>query len=151
MKRFTRLPITLFRIQPRLPVRLRDKTTQMAANRSSFDLIVHPDGNVHPMHGSQFHTPNGMSLRTANPKMRQILGDFRGGPELRVYRMQEHLNLPDGLVLLHEHSDHYSLQTSVPVPLDKLNQKLTEFLQTLPSQSKEEFIEWFDDVDDQDN
>jgi hypothetical protein len=151
MQRFLRIPRTLYRIQPRLPVNLRDKATQEAKNRTSFDLIVHQDGRVHPMTGDIFHTPNGMSLRPPTEKMRQILEDFRGGDSLRIYRLQENLQLPDGLVVIHEHSDHYSLQTTRPVRLEDFNRHLTEFLQSLPSQSKQEFIDEYDDIDNQDN
>lgn len=151
MQRYFRIPRTLYRIQPRLPVQLRDKATQMAKQRTSFDLIIHEDGNVHPMVGNEFHTPNGMSLRPSTPKMRQILEDFRGGDSLRIYRLQENLKLPDGFIVLHEHSDHYSLQTTEPISLENFNRKLTEFLQTLPSQTKEAFIDEYDDIDNQDN
>jgi hypothetical protein len=64
MKRFQRLPLSLFRIQAGPTVSLRDYDTQMAKNRLSYDLKLH--GNlVLPMQGDVFHTPNGMSLRCA--------------------------------------------------------------------------------------
>lgn len=151
MQRFARIPRTLYRIQPRLPVNLRDKATQEAKKRTSFDLLVHPDGLVHPMKGDVFHTPNGMSLRPPTEKMRQILEEFRGGDQLRIYRLQENLSLPNGLVVIHEHSDHFSLQTTHPIRLEDFNRQLTDFLGQLPSQTKQEFIDEFDDIDDQDN
>ncbi|KAJ3402891.1 hypothetical protein HDV05_008164 [Chytridiales sp. JEL 0842] len=150
MKRFTRLPITLFRIQPRLPVSLRDYDTQLAKNRSSFDLKLH-NGLVLPMESKEFTTPNGMSLRPANEKMVKILEAFRGGDDLRIYRLQENSLLPEDLVVFHEHSDYYSMQVAKAMSLGQFNQRLTEYLMTLPSQSKSEFMEWYNDVDDQDN
>lgn len=90
-----------------------------------------------------------MSLRPAGENMRQVLENFRGSP--RIYRFQEYMALPEGLILFHEHTDHYSLQTSVPTPLDELNQKLTMLLESLPSVTKEQWLDWYNDPDDQDN
>jgi hypothetical protein len=149
MRRYTQLPLTLFRIQPRLPVSLRDYAEQMANGRTSYDLKTY-DTIVRPMPAdSPFHTPNGMSLRASSEKMATILREFRGEP--RVYRMQEGTLLPSGLVVLHEHTDHYSLQVSEEMALAQFNQKLTDYLKTLPNVSKAEWLAAFDDVDDQDN
>eukprot|EP00930_Biecheleria_cincta_P089850 TRINITY_DN79192_c0_g1_i1.p1 TRINITY_DN79192_c0_g1~~TRINITY_DN79192_c0_g1_i1.p1 ORF type:complete len:158 (-),score=17.34 TRINITY_DN79192_c0_g1_i1:313-786(-) len=117
MHRYQQLPITLYRIQPRLPVKLMDHDTQIAQGRSSFDLKLH-DGLVQPMpESTPFHTPNGMSLRPASQKMEETLRDFKGEPT--IYRMHEGLRLPDPLVVYHEHTDHYSMQTSKAMPLDE--------------------------------
>ena len=64
MQRLTHtLPLTLYRIQPRLPVYLRPWHEQRAKGRTSFDLVLR-GGFVHPLpRGAHFHTPNGMSLR----------------------------------------------------------------------------------------
>lgn len=148
MQRITQLPLTLYRIQPRLPVNLRSFDKQMALGRSSFDLKLH-DGLVLPVaQGTSFKTPNGMSLRPSSDTMRSILSSFRGEPT--IYTLLTGLKLPDGLCIYHEHTDHYSMQTTKPIPLDEFNAKLTEFLKTLPSQSKEQFLAMLDDVDDQD-
>ena len=147
MIRYTRFPITLYRIQRALPVSLRDYDTAMSKGRTSFDFKLH-DGLVLPMEGSKFHTPNGMYLRPGNDKMRELLANFKG--DQRVFRMHEGMEVPKEFVLIHEHSDHYSMQTSEPIDLQSFNDKLTKFLQNLPSQTKEQFIEQYDDVDDQD-
>eukprot|EP00052_Salpingoeca_macrocollata_P033836 m.9700 g.9700 ORF g.9700 m.9700 type:complete len:149 (-) comp5621_c0_seq1:86-532(-) len=141
VKRFTSLPITLYRIQPRFPVRLRDKAVQTAKQRTSFDLELH-NGLVLPSKGDQFQGPNGMSLRPSGPAMFKVLNSFSGSP--LVIELQVGLRLPSHFVLLHEHSDHYSLQTTEPVTLDQLNERMTEFLQALPAVSREEF---FDELD----
>ena len=65
--------------------------------------------------------------------------------------MQEASKLSEDLCVFHEHSDHYSLQVTREMGLEEFNGKLTEYLKSLPSNSKEEFLEWWDDVDDQDN
>ena len=141
-------PVTLLRIQPKLPVTLRDYDTQMKLERSSFDLKL-VNGLYMPAVGNAFSGPNGMSLRPSTPKMHEILRSFKGSP--RIYTLHEGLVLPEGLVILHEHSDHYSLQTTVPIALDEYCSKLTKFLQLLPSQSREAFFAQLEDENDQDN
>ncbi|KAJ3239123.1 hypothetical protein HDU81_006454 [Chytriomyces hyalinus] len=148
MQRYTTFPVTLFRIQPRLPVGLREHAAQMAKNRTSFDLKTHA-GLVQPMVGDTFHTPNGMSLRPVGPKMISILENFKGDP--RIYRMQEGTPVPKSFVVIHEHSDHYSMQVAEPMSLNDFNGKLTAYLESLPSQSKQEFLDQWNDEDDQDN
>ena len=48
--------------------------------------------------------------------------------------------MPEGLVLVHEHTDHYSVQTSEPCTLPELNAKITALLQRASSQTPEEFL-----------
>jgi hypothetical protein len=81
--------------------------------------------------------------------MMRILESFKGQPT--IYRMHEGLKLPQGLILWHEHTDHYSLQTSEPISLPKFNEKLSDFLRELPSQTKAQFLAQMNDEDDQDN
>ena len=81
--------------------------------------------------------------------MASILREFRGDPT--VYRIQEGTTMPSGLVLIHEHTDHYSLQVSEQMLLTEFNAKLTAFLQTLPHATKDAWLAAYDDVDDQDN
>ncbi len=52
--------------------------------------------------------PNGMSLRPDGPTMRRTLEAFKGTPI--IFSFLVGLQLPKGLVLLHEHTDHFSLQ-----------------------------------------
>lgn len=149
MKRFSQLPLTLYRIQVKPQVNLRDWKDQMAKGRTSYDLKT-TNGLVMPMEGDVFHTPNGMSLRPNSENMINILRNFRGSP--RVYSLPVGTKLPDGLCVIHEHSDHYSLQTTEQIPLPALNDKLTRLLaDAAVSVTKEQFLEAQDDEDDQDN
>jgi hypothetical protein len=148
MTRITQLPLTLYRIQPRMPVNLRNYDLQIAAGRSSFDLKVHKNKVLPIDPQTAFKTPNGMSLRPASDTMLKILESFRGEPT--IYTMLTGLELPKGFCIYHEHTDHYSLQTTDPITLSELNQKMTEFLETLPSMTKQQFIEQMNDIDDQD-
>lgn len=148
VKRFTVVPQTLYRVQAKLPVNLRCFDKQMALGRSSFDLKVQ-DGLVRPAEGPTFTGPNGMSLRPASDVMKRIVENFVGTPT--IYTLIPGLALPDKLLLLHEHSDHYSMQVREPMSLDDFNQTLTLFLKTLPSQTKEQFLAARNDEEDQDN
>ena len=49
--------------------------------------------------------------------------------------------MPSGLILLHEHSDHYSLQTIEPISLNALNTLLTKFLSIFPVITKQQYFE----------
>jgi hypothetical protein len=48
-----------------------------------------------------------MSLRPQGARLNALIESFRGTP--RLYCMHEGLLLPEDLVVLHEHNDHYSL------------------------------------------
>ncbi|WOO78417.1 uncharacterized protein LOC62_02G001964 [Vanrija pseudolonga] len=150
MKRYTQLPFSLYRTQPGLPVRLRSYEEQAALGRSSFDVVLH-DGLVLPMpEGAVYTTPNGMSLRPLGENFERILRGFRGEPQ--IYALRGGITLPEGLVVLHERTDHYSLQTTVPLTLAQFNDTLTEFLRSLPRPAtKAQILEWLEDEDDQDN
>jgi hypothetical protein len=149
VSRFKRLPVTLYGLQGCLPVSLRDHATQMAAGRPSYDIKMHDDGLVHPAKGDTFIGANGMSLRPATENMLHVAKNYRGN--VTVYRFQEGMDLPQGLVVLHDRDDHYSLQTDEPVQLQTLNERITALLETLPTQTRDQFVEQLEDPDDQDN
>jgi hypothetical protein len=48
------------------------------------------------------------------------------------------MDLPDGLVVLHERDDHYSYEQVTP---DTLNNRMTDFLTQLPSQTRDQFVD----------
>ena len=109
------------------------------------------DGLVHPAKGDNltFIGPNGMPLRPPSEGMLHVAKNYRGNAT--VFRLQEGLQLPDGLVVLHERDDQFSLQTSEPVPLETLNDRITAVLAECPTQTLEQFIEQLEDPDDQDS
>lgn len=149
MPRYTRLPLTLFRIQPHLPVALRDYDTQVAKGRQSFDLKLH-SGMIMPIaKDGPFEGPNGMSLRPVGEKMIEILEGFKGEP--RIFTLEKGLVLPELFAIYHEHSDHYSMQPTKPISLSDYNKALTAFLKTLPSVSRDEFLAQLDELNDQNN
>ena len=146
---YKKLPVTLYRMQKTDQTKLREYEEQMAKNRKSYDLKLDENGLVQPATGEEWIGPNGMSMRPATDSMLRIAQAFRG--EQRVYRFDEGMELPDGLIVLYERDDHYSMQTTEPCTLDELNAKITALIQTMDYQTKEQFIEQLLDEDDQDN
>jgi hypothetical protein len=124
--RYTKtFPITLFRLQPQKEVKLREFIRQQEKDLTYFDFRLMNDGLIHPQSTEYFVFPNGMSMRPTGKKLENFLKSFRGKC---IYMVKEGTKIPDNLVLLHEHTDHYSLQTSVPCKEDELNERLTKFL-----------------------
>ena len=106
------------------------------------------DGLVLPAEGDKYIGPNGASLRPSGENMVNILKNWNGEPT--IFRLNEGMQLPDGLVVIHERSDHYSMQTTVPIELEELNAKITEILEEAPRQTKQQFLEQYYDLYDQD-
>jgi len=139
--RYRTLPVELFRIQSCMNVRLREHERQMKAGRKAFDLRLHEaDRKVHPAEGDVFIGPNGMGMRPAGPVFAEIVANFRGS---NIFVLPKGLELPTELNLLHEHSDHYSMQTSMPVSLAALNRRLTELMSGMELIDKEEYFRRF--------
>jgi len=137
--RHTVLPLPLFRIQSGDKASLREYEDQKKKGRTSFDLKLGADGKVHPAPCPEFIGPNGASLRPGGFNFGEIVATYRG-PRIRIYELPAGLALPPTLVLLHEHSDHYSLQTTAPVSLEALNKTLTEVFQRYPPITKEAYF-----------
>jgi hypothetical protein len=137
-----RTPLTLFRIMTgkRKKVILRERGAQLAKGSRSFDFTMRPedDGLIHPLNGTQFVGPNGMSMRPNGMSQLEILAGMRG--EVSVCEVPEGAPIPAGLVLVHEHTDHFSMQTSVPCTPRELNEKLTSFIAQYEHYPKSE---WF--------
>jgi hypothetical protein len=85
----------------------------------------------------QFSGPNGCSVRPKGLNLDEIIDAFKGS-DTRIYRLPEGravgilesnfthllyvgLNLPQELVLLHEHTDHHALQCTVTMSLEGAN------------------------------
>jgi hypothetical protein len=139
--RYTTIPHELFRINASKKVILRNYEDQKKLGRSSYDLVVQPDGLVHPRPGDTFDGPNGASVRPNGAMMQEVVRNFRG-KNTTIYRILPGRELPEDLILLHEHSDHYSIQCRVPMKLSQLNKKVTEFCQENGEEmTKQEFVD----------
>lgn len=123
---YTCLPCDLFRINSTEKVILRDFETQKAKGLTSFDVVLDTNGLVQPSTGDLFVRPNGMSVRPNGLFLQEIIGNFRG-KNTTIFKLPKGLELESRqLRLLWEHSDHHSVQTSVPITLDELNEKLSK-------------------------
>lgn len=125
-------------MQSGMSVRLREYTKQMKMGRASFDFKLHEDGKIHPATGDSFIGPNGMSLRPPGLVFQEVLGGFKA--DVKIFKIPKGTSLPKTLVLLHEHSDHYSLQTTEVVTETELNKRLSEFLRGMPMLTKKEYL-----------
>ena len=130
-------PLALFRLQsgPRVLLRLE------SAARTSFDITAR-DGAVHARDAAEVHFigPNGMSMRPIGNMLAVILAGFRG--KVLVHEVPPCTPLPPELVILHEHSDHYSVQPATTMKPAALNAALTTWLAqpaVLRMDSKEAF------------
>jgi len=143
MGRYNYVYRDLFRVNATSKVILRDWNAQQKLGRSSYDLKIKEDGLVHPEPSENFEGPNGASLRPNSPFMQEIIRGFKG-KGVTIYLLKEGTPLPPELVLLHEHSDHHSLQCTSPMKLDELNKLLTKFHKTHGEKmTKAEFVERF--------
>lgn len=122
-------PVTLFRIQPAVRVQLRAGTLEaLRSTRRPFDIEL--DGSsVAPRDPAEarFLGPNGISMRPPGPALRLIVGTFRA-PSCVLYEVPRGTPIPPGLVLLHEHTDHFAMQPAARMPLSELDAALTAFL-----------------------
>ncbi|KAJ7774865.1 hypothetical protein B0H16DRAFT_1508684 [Mycena metata] len=139
--RYDYLPEELFRINNSKNIILRAYEEQIKRGRTSYDLHLHADGMVHPKPGDLFERPNGMSMRPDGPFLQELIRGFKGR-NIVIYRLPKGLKLPPDLILLHEHTDHHSMQCAVPMTLATLNAKLTAFcLEHGEQLTKMEFVE----------
>ncbi|KAE9389023.1 hypothetical protein BT96DRAFT_926766 [Gymnopus androsaceus JB14] len=118
------VPFELARVQSGVNVNLRDYAKQKELGRISYDLKT-VDGMVHPAEGPNFI--ENRFLPTFQEVVRQF-PRFKYSNLLCSYTELLGVKLPETLVILHEHSDHFSIQCTKPMSLDALNHELTEFI-----------------------
>lgn len=136
--RYTEIPRLLLRVQGGSRVLLRDYAVQQQLGRTSFDFTLGADGLVRPAPASnEYIGPNGMSLRPPGKMFEKILDSFR--EDALVFRLPQGTKLPPYFVLLHERSDHFSLQTAEAVTPTVLNQRMTAFLKQFPRSTVGEY------------
>ncbi|KAG6850367.1 hypothetical protein H0H93_014321 [Arthromyces matolae] len=136
-----KVPVDLARVQSGWSVKLRDYETQREQKRFSYDLKL-KDGLVMPAEGPNFIGPNGCSLREPlSPTFQEVVRNFRGS-NIVISVIPEGTPLPSTLQILHEHSDHYSLQCTKPMTLNELNEECTKFVSAnAKTMDKEQFDE----------
>ncbi len=135
------VPLTLFRICGKSRnIVLREYAVQTAKGSRSYDLTLAEDGLVHPAPlDDVFIGPNGASLRPAGINMWDIVSSRAG--ITNVLEIPEGVKIPEGLVLLHEHVDHYSLQCTKPMKRKALEGFMNQFIADFPFYSRDEYFE----------
>ncbi|KAI0427788.1 hypothetical protein F5Y09DRAFT_22533 [Xylaria sp. FL1042] len=119
------IPIMLFRLNAGRSIKLREWSVK---RRRSFDVLT-DDGIVQPraLDPSTYSGPNGASMRPLGEKQEDLVKAFKGS-NVVVFAIPEGTPLPPDLILVHEHTDHYSLQAAKQMPLDDLNKKIDAFV-----------------------
>ncbi|OAA63639.1 hypothetical protein SPI_03802 [Niveomyces insectorum RCEF 264] len=123
---FNTLPKELFRVNNGPYVRLRD----WSVRRQVYD-VVSQNGRIMPkaLDASTYQAPNGASMRPNSPYQQRLVRHIFKGTDVLVYAVPAGTRLPMDLILVHERSDHYSLQPARMMTIDDLNTKITDFLQ----------------------
>ncbi|KAF2177148.1 hypothetical protein K469DRAFT_604466 [Zopfia rhizophila CBS 207.26] len=146
---FKHIPKELFRVNNGRAIILREWSLQ---RQRSFDIVT-KSGKVKAKaldpatYRGKFKltlnvTPNGASMRPISAFQRNLVQSFRG-QSVVVYSVPAGTPLPEDLILVHEHTDHYSLQAAEGMSLTgKLNGKITSFLESYgTAMSKEEWLQ----------
>ncbi|RSM03313.1 hypothetical protein CEP52_007461 [Fusarium oligoseptatum] len=136
---FRKFPKELFRVNNGPQVKLR----VLQPKRHVYDIVTE-NGLALPkaLDPSSYIAPNGASMRPNSPYQQSLVSwRFRGNDTI-VYSVPEGTTLPDDLLLVHERSDHYSLQPAMKMTIDDLNSKITQFLITnAMALTREEWME----------
>ncbi|TGJ81760.1 hypothetical protein E0Z10_g7002 [Xylaria hypoxylon] len=121
---FRSFPKELFRVNNGREVRL----IPPKPGRHIYDVLP-KDGNVEPkaLNQSTYVGPNGILMRPNSPYQQSLVSTRFRGANFIVYAVPKGTDLPEDLLLVHEWSDHYSLQPAVTMTVDDLNWKITTF------------------------
>jgi hypothetical protein len=134
------VPMTLFRIcgESRYVI-LKEYAVQIAKGSHRYDLTIGEDGLVHPAPLDDVYIgKNGASLLSAGVTMWETVSIRRG--ITNILEIPSGVKIPDGLVLLHEGADTYSLQCTKPMKRKALERLINEFTADFPFYSKEEYV-----------
>ncbi|KAH8657491.1 hypothetical protein BGZ60DRAFT_567247 [Tricladium varicosporioides] len=126
---FKAIPLEIFRVNKGPCILLREWATFPPQRSTIFDLYTY-EGKVLPkaLDKTTYQLPNGASMRP-NGRYQQGLVRRLDGKDWVVYSIPKDTPLPEELILVHEHTDHYSMQPAIKMSLHDLNQRITKFLQ----------------------
>jgi hypothetical protein len=79
MKRYSIVPITLYRCQSAKIPTLREKSLQFSRGATSFDFKLGNNSLYNPAEGDSYLGPNGLSLRPIGVNLAEFIGSFKGG------------------------------------------------------------------------
>ncbi|KAL2139896.1 hypothetical protein VTI28DRAFT_4504 [Corynascus sepedonium] len=113
-----------------------------------YDIRVDENGMVFPktraIEAGRYIGPNGAVMRPNTPMLHAVLTKhwMYKKKDAVIYEIEKGTELAEGLILVHERSDVFSLQPDAPMQLSELNKLLTDFLQSNgKSYTKQEFLE----------
>ncbi|KAF1961563.1 hypothetical protein CC80DRAFT_401956 [Byssothecium circinans] len=123
---FKTVPKELFRVNNGRAVRLREWSLQ---RQRSYDILTDAGKvSAKALDPKTYRKPNGASMRPNSAFQKRLVSSLKGANTI-VYAVPAGVPLPDDLILVHEHTDHYSLQAAKEMTLPELNDKITNFLQ----------------------
>ncbi|EEQ31305.1 hypothetical protein McanMca71_004580 [Microsporum canis] len=130
IRAFTVFPKEMFRLNNGRSIRLRWFPGPIKPEKRSFDILT-TEGKVLPkaLDPQNYISPNGASMRPNTPIMQNLARTFKGA-SVCIYSVPPGTPLPSDLILVHEYTDHYSLQPREEMTVEELNHKITNFLQT---------------------
>ncbi|KAK4151342.1 hypothetical protein C8A00DRAFT_17241 [Chaetomidium leptoderma] len=136
MKWYTEFPMTMFRLNAGNTIKLRAYSA--AKPNKSYDVVTYDGDFVRPTDDfTQYHHPNGASMRPEGKVLTGLVDNFKGN-NVMVYKVPKGTSVPEDLLLVHEHTDHYSLQPRVQMSVEDLNAKLDSFYSTFATAFKRE-------------
>jgi hypothetical protein len=150
LTRFDYVPTTLYRIHGTGLIKLRSYEKRIAEGmQGEFSFDFHEkNGMVSPMVGEFFTKPNGMSLRPKCDRQKELVRNY-AGDKMNIFVLPVGMKIPSDLILLHEHTDHYSMQVRVPMSVNDFNKELNTMLRNLKILSKSEFLALFDEEEEE--
>ncbi|KAI1078583.1 hypothetical protein F5B20DRAFT_547651 [Whalleya microplaca] len=123
---FRRFPKELFRVNDGRQIKLRVWSPQ---RREVYDIFAE-NGRVEPkaLNHATYVAPNGASMRPNSPYQQALVSWRFKSQNMVVFGVPEGTELPEDLLLVHERSDHYSLQPARSMTIDDLNGKISLFM-----------------------
>ncbi|KAI0467839.1 hypothetical protein F4859DRAFT_517707 [Xylaria cf. heliscus] len=146
---FKRFPKELFRVNNGRHVKVRVQQP----GRHVYDILAQND-QVEPkaLNPQVYVGPNGASMRPNSPYQQLLVSSRFRGPDVVVYAIAKGTQIPDDLLLIHERSDHYSLQPGVSMSVDDLNSKITDFMWKVARvYTREQWLEVFPEATEESN
>ncbi|KAI1307407.1 hypothetical protein F5Y03DRAFT_119108 [Xylaria venustula] len=146
---FRVFPKELFRVNNGREVKIRIQQP----GRQTYDIVAR-DGRVEPkaLNPQTYVAPNGASMRPNSPYQQSLVSSRFRGSDVIIYAVAKGTQLPDDLLLVHERTDHYSLQPAAPMSVDDLNSKITNFMWKVARvYSREHWLDAFPEATEESN
>ena len=121
---------------------LRERNEQLKKGSHLFDFTMSDAGLYEPAPDTVFIGPNGLSFRPLGLNLYDNIGRSKGKNQV-IAEVPQGFVLPPELIFLHEHGDHWSLQTTKPILREDFESLVNELLLHLPSHTKDDFYKLY--------